>query len=105
MNGEPGSVYPGNEGPIPSETRAADPPAEASMRAGPQEVTRLLADWSQGDRAALEKLTPLVYEMPTKHINETKETAASEIFRAFGHARVVARSCCGQGVFRGQINW
>jgi RNA polymerase sigma factor (TIGR02999 family) len=29
---------------------------------GPQEVTRLLADWSQGDHAALEKLTPLVYE-------------------------------------------
>jgi RNA polymerase sigma factor (TIGR02999 family) len=25
-------------------------------------VTRLLADWSQGDHAALEKLTPLVYE-------------------------------------------
>ena len=62
MNGEPGSVDPGNEGPIPSETRAADPPAEASVWAGPQEVTQLLADWSQGDRAALEKLTPLVYE-------------------------------------------
>ena len=28
----------------------------------PQEVTQLLADWSHGDRAALEKLTPLVYE-------------------------------------------
>jgi RNA polymerase sigma factor (TIGR02999 family) len=27
-----------------------------------QEVTQLLADWSQGDQAALEKLTPLVYE-------------------------------------------
>jgi RNA polymerase sigma factor (TIGR02999 family) len=27
----------------------------------PQEITRLLADWSGGDRAALEKLTPLVY--------------------------------------------
>jgi RNA polymerase sigma factor (TIGR02999 family) len=27
-----------------------------------RELTRLLADWSQGDRAALEKLTPLVYE-------------------------------------------
>jgi RNA polymerase sigma factor (TIGR02999 family) len=25
-------------------------------------VTKLLADWSQGDRAALDKLTPLVYE-------------------------------------------
>jgi RNA polymerase sigma-70 factor (ECF subfamily) len=28
----------------------------------PQEVTRLLANWSQGDGAALTKLTPLVYE-------------------------------------------
>src|SRR5881398_3388096 len=30
--------------------------------ASPQEVTQLLADWSQGDDAALTKLTPLVYE-------------------------------------------
>lgn len=30
--------------------------------ADPQQVTQLLADWSQGDQAALEKLTPLVYE-------------------------------------------
>ena len=30
--------------------------------AAPQEVTQLLANWSHGDRAALEKLTPLVYE-------------------------------------------
>jgi RNA polymerase sigma factor (TIGR02999 family) len=30
--------------------------------ADPQEVTQLLAGWSLGDRAALEKLTPLVYE-------------------------------------------
>ena len=28
----------------------------------PQEVTRLLADWSQGNKAALDQLTPLVYE-------------------------------------------
>jgi RNA polymerase sigma factor (TIGR02999 family) len=27
----------------------------------PQEITRLLFDWSQGDKAALDKLTPLVY--------------------------------------------
>ena len=26
------------------------------------EITRLLADWSKGDRQALEKLTPLVYD-------------------------------------------
>ena len=30
--------------------------------AGAQEVTRLLVDWSHGDQAALQKLTPLVYE-------------------------------------------
>jgi RNA polymerase sigma factor (TIGR02999 family) len=52
MNGQPGSVDRGNEGQIPSETSAA----------GSQEVTQLLADWRHGDRAALEKLTPLVYE-------------------------------------------
>jgi RNA polymerase sigma factor (TIGR02999 family) len=30
--------------------------------ASTQEVTQLLADWSRGDAAALQKLTPLVYE-------------------------------------------
>ncbi|HMF57613.1 MAG TPA: sigma-70 family RNA polymerase sigma factor [Pyrinomonadaceae bacterium] len=30
--------------------------------ASPNEVTQLLEDWSNGDRAALDKLTPLVYE-------------------------------------------
>jgi RNA polymerase sigma factor (TIGR02999 family) len=30
--------------------------------AGPEEVTQLLANWSHGDQAALEKLIPLVYE-------------------------------------------
>jgi RNA polymerase sigma factor (TIGR02999 family) len=29
--------------------------------ATPQEITGLLADWGRGDRAALDKLTPLVY--------------------------------------------
>ena len=28
----------------------------------PHEITRLLADWSSGDRQALERLTPLVYD-------------------------------------------
>src|SRR5437867_1705794 len=28
----------------------------------PQEVTQLLADWSKGDRAALDKLMPLIHE-------------------------------------------
>jgi RNA polymerase sigma-70 factor (ECF subfamily) len=30
--------------------------------ASPQDVTRLLADWNQGEDAALRELTPLVYE-------------------------------------------
>src|SRR5262250_327937 len=30
--------------------------------AAAQKMTQLLADWSRGDQAALEKLTPLVYE-------------------------------------------
>src|SRR4029077_1170301 len=28
----------------------------------PHQVTQLLSDWNEGDQAALEKLTPLVYE-------------------------------------------
>jgi RNA polymerase sigma factor (TIGR02999 family) len=52
MNGERESVDPKTRGQIPAGTHAADS----------QEVTQLLADWSHGDRAALEKLTPLVYE-------------------------------------------
>jgi RNA polymerase sigma-70 factor, ECF subfamily len=52
MNGEPQSIN-GNRAPISKEeTRVADP----------QEVTQLLANWSHGDNAALEKLTPLVYD-------------------------------------------
>jgi RNA polymerase sigma factor (TIGR02999 family) len=31
-----------------------------------QEITRLLADWGDGDPAALEKLTPLVYAEPRR---------------------------------------
>jgi RNA polymerase sigma factor (TIGR02999 family) len=50
---------------------SGEPEAATGKRAGlsngtpavaAQEVTQLLADWSQGDQAALEKLTPLVYE-------------------------------------------
>ena len=52
MNGEPQSVNAGTAGQIPA----------SSQPANPQEVTQLLADWSHGDGAALEKLTPLVYE-------------------------------------------
>jgi RNA polymerase sigma-70 factor, ECF subfamily len=52
MNGARESVDPKAGGHTPAGTR----------RLGQHEVTQLLADWSQGDRAALQKLTPLVYE-------------------------------------------
>jgi RNA polymerase sigma-70 factor, ECF subfamily len=52
MNGERQSVDAEATRRIPSE------PSQVN----PQEVTQLLADWSHGDHAALEKLTPLVYE-------------------------------------------
>ena len=52
MNGERESVDLRAAGQIP----AGMPPAD------PQDVTQLLADWSHGDRAALEKVSPLVYE-------------------------------------------
>ena len=50
-----------------SELESANPAAagrisEEPHPAGPQEVTQLLANWSHGDHAALEKLIPLVYE-------------------------------------------
>jgi hypothetical protein len=53
MSGEPQSVDPGAAGQTPARARPADLPAEASAQAGPQEVTQLLADWGQGDRANL----------------------------------------------------
>jgi len=38
-----------------------------------QEVTRLLVDWSNGDKSALDKLTPLVYQelrrLAHRHMN------------------------------------
>ena len=51
----------------------------------PQHVTELLANWSHGDRAALEELTPLVYEelhrlahyhMSRAHPDHTLQTTA-----------------------------
>jgi hypothetical protein len=61
MNGEPDSAN-GSRRRISDEIPPAGLSAEASAQAGAHEVTQLLADWSQGDQAALEKLTPLVYE-------------------------------------------
>ena len=52
MNGEPESANPEAAGRISVEPCPADP----------QEVTQLLANWSQGDPTALEKLIPLVYQ-------------------------------------------
>ena len=51
MNGEVESAK-ANQGQISIGTSPADA----------QEVTQLLADWSHGDQAAVQKLTPLVYE-------------------------------------------
>jgi RNA polymerase sigma factor (TIGR02999 family) len=51
MNSEQEPADPGAAGEIPAETPSP----------GPEQITQLLANWSQGDRAALEKLTPLVY--------------------------------------------
>jgi len=52
MNGEPQAASPRAAGQISGGTRLASS----------QEVTQLLVNWSHGDHAALEKLTPLVYE-------------------------------------------
>jgi|SRR5262245_3467260 len=52
MNGESESVDAKAARQIPTGTWPTDP----------QEVTKLLADWSHGDQGALGKLTPLVYE-------------------------------------------
>jgi RNA polymerase sigma-70 factor (ECF subfamily) len=39
-----------------------DNPSSKVMATSPHDVTRLLHDWRNGDKAALEKLTPLVYD-------------------------------------------
>src|SRR6476620_4548677 len=44
---------------------SGNPPVAGGLSNGmrqARQVTQLLADWSEGDEAALEKLTPLVYE-------------------------------------------
>jgi len=51
MNGEPESV---------NAKRAWL--SKTTRSAAPHEVTQLLANWSQGDEAAFERLTPLIYE-------------------------------------------
>ncbi len=52
MNGEPELANPATAGQASGQPHPADP----------QEVTQLLANWSQGDPTALEKLIPLVYK-------------------------------------------
>ena len=52
MNGERQSV----------DAKATSRIRSETPQTNPQEVTQLLADWMHGDRAALEKLTPLVYD-------------------------------------------
>jgi RNA polymerase sigma factor (TIGR02999 family) len=56
-----------------------------TSQAGTQEVTQLLAEWNHGDQAALQKLTPLVYEelrrlahhyMGTQRPDHTLQTTA-----------------------------
>ena len=46
------------------------------MTPSPEEVTRLLLDWSNGNQAALERLTPLVYEelhrLAHRHMNRER---------------------------------
>ena len=55
------------------------------MPALPQEITQLLANWSQGDKAALDQLVPLVYpelrrlakrHMGREHPDHTLQTSA-----------------------------
>jgi RNA polymerase sigma factor (TIGR02999 family) len=53
MNSEPESA---------NGSRRISNPEGVRGPAAVHEVTQLLADWSRGDEAALEKLTPLVYE-------------------------------------------
>ena len=54
-------------------------------QASPQEVTRWLVEWSNGDRAALDKLTPIVYDelrrlahryMSREQVGHTLQTTA-----------------------------
>jgi len=52
MNGEKESVVPNPQRQIARDTSSPNP----------HEITQLLVDWGQGDHAALEKLTPVVYE-------------------------------------------
>jgi RNA polymerase sigma factor, sigma-70 family/RNA polymerase sigma factor, TIGR02999 family len=54
MNGQPESAN--------GSRRLISNPEGVRNPAGAHEVTQLLADWSRGDEAALQKLTPLVYE-------------------------------------------
>jgi RNA polymerase sigma factor (TIGR02999 family) len=76
MNGEPESA---------NGTRRRSSSPESVRGPDAQKVTQLLADWSEGDQAALQKLTPLVYEelrrlahryMEGQHPGHTLQTTA-----------------------------
>jgi RNA polymerase sigma factor (TIGR02999 family) len=45
-----------------SESTLRDAHSKVMVRSSPHDVTRLLLDWRNGDKAALEKLMPLVYD-------------------------------------------
>ncbi|HEY7543687.1 MAG TPA: sigma-70 family RNA polymerase sigma factor, partial [Blastocatellia bacterium] len=47
---------------LPDSTSGFQDESKLMNDSSPQEVTRLLQDWRNGDRAALEKLMPLVYD-------------------------------------------
>jgi RNA polymerase sigma factor (TIGR02999 family) len=101
MNGEPESANGDRRGiSNPESVRGRSSlPDEASAQAGAREVTQLLADWSQGDQAALQKLTPLVYEelrllahrymegQPPAHTLETTALVNEAYLRLAGQSR------------------
>ncbi len=45
-----------------SKTDCLNPRGEVMARSSPEDVTQLLQDWRNGDKAALDRLTPLVYD-------------------------------------------
>jgi RNA polymerase sigma-70 factor (ECF subfamily) len=91
MNGQPGSTN-GSRSEIPNLESVRGQP-------GTQELTQLLTDWSHGDQAALQKLTPLVYGelrrlahrymegQPSAHTLETTALVNEAYLRLAGQSR------------------